>query len=784
MDNLRQSRPNGQDFFSRMLGMGSQQQQPSVQRAGAPEHDMFSKIVGTAPAAPPLPNNIAEPDASGFFGGVKQMVRGKQDPRFADTGTVFDQFRSELHNPTANAATFGASDEQMADIMQKTLGDKFVRREKDANGYDVFVTRGPDGQEQRGYVNKPGLDGQDIARGIRGALPYAATGGTAGVAARGAGVLVNAAVQGVTAGATSAAGDAAQIPMGSEQGIELGKAGINTAAGVAGPVVAKMGGALWRRFVTEPSLFDRSTGVLTDKGAQIAREAGFDPSQMAADIQREFGKTYARTAGDASAAAAVIADKEFNIPSTIGQRMKDGEQLLQEKAARFGVYGGPAKEVMSGFDKRQADAVHAAALTGADDAQGIVRTIAPGRTESELGLDNLGREIRGGMLSAQGSAQAGERAAWDKVTDITPKPEAFATLPDMIAGRLGDLPVDDTVTPVAASMAKALDGYVTGKAIGKPVADVLKQSPVTTLDQMRRRLLAMRGGAQNDTDRKASGALYDAFNDWIDDAAEKAMINGNPEAAANLRIARDATKTLRQIFAPSNARGFTTPGGKILDDVLQRSDSAEGIVSGLFGGGPSSNIKDGSVEALKQMRAGLQKYADKDTATKTWNDVRAAYWVRLVKGKDGKMFEPGAMLTNVSRALNNQRSLVHVLYENSEIAQMVRFQRALKQITYKDPNPSNSAIGVASLSRQFFSKVLNAVPFARALVEMSPIPNAYGTAVAKRAVSNAPSPPQNALMTPYLQAGGSALNGGPEPDGLRGGIGPRYDEYGRLRPGQ
>ena len=146
------------------------------------------------------------------------------------------------------ASLAGASDAQLADIFQSNLGDRFVRREKDANGYDVFVTRGADGQEQRGYLNQPGLDGEDVARGIRAALPYMATGGAAGLAGRGAGLLANMGLQGAAGVVTSVVGDVVQMLMGSQQGIETDKAlwagGLSAAGPAAGRLVGNTAGAV------------------------------------------------------------------------------------------------------------------------------------------------------------------------------------------------------------------------------------------------------------------------------------------------------------------------------------------------------------------------------------------------------------------------------------------------------------------------------------------------------------------------------------------------------------
>jgi len=169
----------------------------------------------------------------------QRNITGMQDPAQGQLPSVYSQYPGELEGPTGRAALFGASDAQMGDIVQKSLGDKFVRREKDANGYDVFITRGADGQEQKAYLNKPGLDLEDVARGVRGALPYMLTGGAAGLAGRGAGVLANMALQGGGAAATSVAGDVAQMPMGSEQGVELEKAGWAGGLSAAGPAAGR-----------------------------------------------------------------------------------------------------------------------------------------------------------------------------------------------------------------------------------------------------------------------------------------------------------------------------------------------------------------------------------------------------------------------------------------------------------------------------------------------------------------------------------------------------------------
>ena len=707
------------------------------------------------------PSPYAEPDAPTWLGRRAQDIRGRTDPREANTPTVFEQFRGQLSYPTGRAAIAGASDAQMADIIQKQLGDRFIRREKDANDYDVFVTRGDDGSEQRGYVNAPGLDAQDFSRGIYGALPYAIGGGLVGGAAKGLGMLMRPVAYGATAGATSIAGDVAQMPMGSEQGIEPMKAGIATIAGVLGVPAEALASKAWARFVIEPKLFNRSTGTLTPEGQRLAQSQGLDPAAMQADIAKTFAQTYSKTR-EASQAALAAERGEFGIESSAGQRSKDPWQLTQEEAMRRNLYGEKARDTMQAFDARQSQAVDFAARTRMPSDFRTQATKQTG-TMSPQGITNvqqmpepadLGLSIQDGIKHARANAKAGERQAWEDVTDILPMQAAFDLLPDSIAGRLGGVRVTNDM-PKASAMAKVLDDYVEGKAFNEPVAKVLQQSPVKTIDEMRRQLLGMYKGATDPTDGGAAKAIYDGFNDWIDAAAEKSLLAGSPEAAAKLRIARDTTKTMQELFSPS-VKGQKTPAANLIRE-LEASDTPERAVQILFGPASSANpstIKNGAVQALRSMKAALQKYADPRIAGDTIADLKIAQWARLVQNKQGNPHSPQNMLNNINAALASQRTLMRELYSPAEIRQIRRLAAQLDRIVYKPPNASGSGYTAAGLTKQFFGKLLDAIPAGRALYEFSGVPKALGTAAARRAVNQSIAPtPRNAL--PYTSAAGA-----------------------------
>lgn len=229
---------------------------------------------------------VEAPDMQSAAAAFQKMA--PQQP--APTGSVYQQFPSELSGPTGNAALMGASDAQMGDIVQKSLGERFIKREKTKDGYEIFTTRGPDGKEQRSYLNQPGLDREDVARGIRGALPYFLTGGAAGVATRGMGLAGQSIGQLLAGGATSLAGDAAQMPMGSEQGLELPKAGAVAGFSAAGPVLGKIAGnvagALKERFAPlSPELSGMSRKAIGRVEEGMAADGNLTPQSYAAARQ-------------------------------------------------------------------------------------------------------------------------------------------------------------------------------------------------------------------------------------------------------------------------------------------------------------------------------------------------------------------------------------------------------------------------------------------------------------------------------------------------------------------
>lgn len=735
-----------------------------------------SQLIGSD--APEEPK--AEPK-QGWLAWGKEAVQGKQDPNYQGVGSIRDDaFEMFSRESTAldQAATAGASDAQLADVVKRQLGDRYVETVKDANGYDVIRYRDKNGLVRNGYVNRPGLDTEDIVRGVRGALPYVVGGGAVGAAARTAPLAIQAMAQGAGAAATSAVGDAAQIPLGSEQGIEGGKLLAMGAAGAAGPLVSAGAGALWRRFVTVPGLYDKAAGKLTEKGAEVARRAGINPADIEGSIAENFAKSYARTGNAEAATVEAMAKASDGIPATMGQMTKRPDLLTREEQMRRNLYGDKARKTMETFDATQREAIKAQALgrpelppsaramipAGQQPARtGIGANLNPQRSPGVVPDDTnpavLGQSVREGMQGARQAARTAEGEAWEGVRGLAATPEAMKTLPDAINARLGDVVVDDAITPAAARMGRELEAFIAGE-VPASSAGIIKGQATQSVDQMRRRLGTIAGSAATPEDRRAAGAVYDAYNDWIGEAAEKSLLAGDPAAAMKLVQARGFTKEVRELFEPKTAAGTRSPAALRLSKVMDeaKADSGESVIAGLLGSINSStgSGQTGTTGALRNIKVILDRFGG-EGGKRAWDDIRLAYWSRLNMAKTGEMLGPQAIATNIKNALQNQRSVLQTLYSPDELKQMRQYLNQIERVAYKPPNASGSGYVVAAALKESMISLLNAFGLGRAGVtalEYSGLPSAYGAAAARAAV-NPKMRVINPNLTPLITSGTS-----------------------------
>ena len=669
---------------------------------GAPEHDIDGYIASEGATVDQVRNHKSGSWLQRQASGLLESIHGRQDPAYKDVPALdlTNAFTSEemaRHDPIgqqnyAKVVTF--DDAAYGDVLRSKLGDKFIRTEKDVNGYDVVVYRDPNGNEAKGYVNKPGLDWQDVDRVMSNAAPFLVTGGAAGTMMRGAGTTARVIGQGTTAAATSLGLDSAAKREGSEQKADWSRALIAGGAGMAGELIAPAVSALMR----SGSSYVDDAGRLTSRGEAAARRNGLDPAQMSPDVARQFAKGL-DIGKDGAEAAIQARGHEFGLKSTKATRTKDPKLSAIEKDIRSGNLGPGAARILKEFDAQSQAALEGAAFQGNPGHLGVGNTLAPARGGAERHPQVLGQAIREGVDASKQILRGTEGRAWQNVTDIRPTADGLAMLPDIVTRRVGNVTIDPQLTPVATRMARELDAFMQGSAVQEPVANVIKQSNIETVDLMRRRLLGAYKSAKEPADIKAAQAIYNGFDDWMEAAAEQGLMNGDPAAHAALRIARDKTKEIRGIIEPRLPSGKLSPAGKILKDISDNADTPERVITTLFGGGgPHAPPKAGTVEALHKLRNMLLRTGH-EGGQQTWQDIKLAYWARLVSGKNGDTLSPQVMRENMSKAFQNQKSVFNVLYSGPEQDLMHRFAVALKDTIFVDPNPSGTASALRAMMK-------------------------------------------------------------------------------------
>lgn len=719
----------------------------------------------------------ATPDAPTWIGRRVQDIQGKHDPLYADVPSVFSQNRDLLQVPTGTAAMLGASDDQMADVIKKQLGDRYISTFKDANGYSLIRYKDANGQPALGYVNKPGLDSEDVVRGVKGALPYAALGEILGSVLGGYSLLSRALLSGGSGATLSAAGDKLMQPLGNEQGIDASKA---IGMGMLGPVGELAGAgasALWQRFVQIPKYFDKATGQLTPLGKQAAQSMGLDPDQMASDAMSTFGRTYAMNPADAKAAVDA-GNFDFNIPATRGQIAKDPQQLLQEKAMRSGLYGLDAKNQIEDLDRRQTEAI-ASAVGNTIPSRLTGRPWRIGRPD--VYGDNIGTNL----ADARTNAKAAEGAAWRQTGTLTPRADVSSVpnamtpmtgvnseassmsgadlLKSTLRDNLGDFVnvLSPENTPTTFKMWSYLNDFMAGRKPTSAMHESLGLTGGRDIDSVRRALGLMQKDAKTATDQAAAKSVYHSFNDWIDKAASQNLLAGDPVAAANLKAARDVSAEMNSIFKPKGSDGRLTPGGQILERISKNADTPERIVDALIPS-PNAQIPAGTIEALNLIRRGMQRYGAPGADGQVWSSIKMAYLSKLTQGRIGEFLSPQVMSQNLRKAMNSQKSLFDTIYTAGDKAVIGRFLTQLDRVNWKDPNPSGTATSLAGLGKQLFGKLLDSFgPLGRAAWDYTGLQHAWGSSIARQAVKQAPpvipSMPASDVMLRYGNALGAPI---------------------------
>ena len=628
--------------------------------------------------------------------GAYEAAFPDRDPRYAETGGFSGgeglNFDDAMSVQRGKSTAAGFEEKPWRNMVLQTLGDRIIEVKKDRDGNELVRYKGDDGKEYETYVNQPGLDWQDVDRFISGSVPYIVGAYlTSRIPGLNRSLLTRAPAQAVTASGISIGQDVT-----ADQPVDLGKTALTGLFGGAGEVAGVGAAKLWRK-LTEPKYYDEATGTLTRAGREEARRLNLDPDQVQGEMAQRLSQI--KRADDPRAAAAGIESGEFGIPTTKGQRTKNPEQLNIEEQMRRSLFGPGAREVITEFDQTQQGAIQQA-------AEGIRQRVAP---QSSQTLPEAGQEIGEALRGARKTSDAQVAAAWKEIEDLYPVLSETTTGGDARSimtqhlrqqfDNLGFFP-DEKLTPTAHQMMKELTDYSKSIPTNTPYEILGKTGRAPSIDNMRRRLLARYEGAAPGQDKAAARAIYNSFNDWIEDVSTNQYIRTGKgqfttkDQAAKLREARTVTREQRQLFEPKDKRGKLTPAGKILTEVAENADTPERIVQTVFGANVTGVPKAGTVDALRHMK---QVFANDPSKM---DQVKAAYFLKMVTGKDGNMLSPGHLTHSINRSLANQRSVIDELFTPQEQEFIRRFQKAVSTAVYTPPNPSGTSYALEAMRRK------------------------------------------------------------------------------------
>lgn len=713
-----------------MPGMPQPRPQPRPQ-ATAPQ-----PVAPPAPAAPPRPDwNAADeafgpvftpPPVGSKLGTSRGDVIGKAlrpayDPLYKDTPAFVDTPGAEEVSTGRflGAKTLAASDASYADVLAAGIPHLNPQITKDANGYPLITYDGKDGQRITAYANKPGVDMEDVSRGIYGSLPFLATGGMAGKVLKNAGAPLIARVpaQSVVAGVTSGVQDLGAESIGSTQGGDGAKAVGAMIGGAAGELAAPAFGWVGRK-ISEGRLFNKATGELTEAGQAAARKVGFDPTEWTTAIKQKFAENFAKS-GDEIASSVGAEAGDLGILTTNSNRTKNIRDIAWEQFLRDGGLGKAAADKMKAFDDAQLKSIYNATLGEIEPGKpGLSMTLNPARSPTDYAPSQVGAAIaeRAGMGV---DAMKGEaRAAWQKVGTLEAPDTAVAELPRYINRALDGMTiVPPTVhgsgMPVATQMVQSISKFMNGEAPQK-AAEFLETSAIREVNKFRQSLSeGYRGLPPGTPDRTAAERIYAGYQTWLREMADNAMLTASNAdsavAAAQMREASGLTYKLHQVLSAEGNKA----GANKMRSILKDADSARQVVDDLFIGAKKGTVRPGTMSTIEA----LQKLASKigPDGVDLINDLKLAHTLTLVRNPAGEIgkniYNPQVLLNNLRTSADGQREIWLKLYKPEDIALRNRLIRSLEQgPTFNDwtvkANSSRSATTASMFLIEMIGKLM------------------------------------------------------------------------------
>lgn len=583
------------------------------------------------------------------------------------------------------------------ETIAKKVGGRLI---DDEGGGDPLLLL-PSGERYR--LNDPGFDPQDVANFTGNALAFLAPASWAARLgqARNFGLGARAATQ-----AAAAMGTDAALQAGFNGGEFDGTRNLLAGAGGAGgELVGRAIGAIGRRVaegrrgatpanVREARALAESTGADALPPEQINRLAGAIPELRAGTDPR-----------------ALVGREAYGFEYTQGQRAVDParrfELLSREEVLRQNPAGGvPFRRAADANAERLDNALTgistriggSAGATPAELAQG-----AASRVRAQA--DELGDRI----TDAYAKAGQGARAAISA--------DAIGGLPRLLRTSVAEFAPNSTTTPVAAQTLEqiqlATDTILKGAEGGRVTGLTLK-----ALETQRRIINNNINAATNNADRAAMTKIKREFDGWLDESIETALVSGDPAALQALKEARALRSEYGRRFEGREE------ADRFIGGLLDGSRTPEELVNIALGASQVS--KAGGARFIERLRTA----AGDDPGV--IGNLRAAHFMRLTRGPDGKPLAMGEIVRNIASTEYSNASVVKALYGPKEWGEIKRLASALDPLVAKGDFARTS--GTAErMARMMFQRIGGGLPVVGELVQA--VGNARAWIAAERALS-------------------------------------------------
>lgn len=643
----------------------------------------------------PIQKAVLADQRAGFMGGVRNFGRLLTGVLKEEDLPSFDSYTDLTTGQKLRLAlTYALSMDEapIADVIKKEIPE--AKTEQDRYGNYIVEIEG-----KRFYLNQPGLSREDMARIFFQVAQYFPAAKVGSVAKSTAG---RAAIVGAASAGTSVAQDAALMALGSEQGVDLAKAGGAAAGGAAFEILAPIVGRVFSHMTGRK--FALPDGSLTKDGEQFVKELGIDPAMVTPELARKLNnlgkRVETRFASDANKATAAqpsartIESGEFGIPLTQGEATGSVRQIAKEEAMRNAARGEGAQNTMQAFDERRTQAIQG----GLDSVQGgLAGTTGRNVDDAVEAAGAVGE----GIKRAEAAAGRSVDEAYAKARELNASidGEAMKGFRTYVVGRMREGGgVLDTLygTTPKTQAALRLFRNVTSIQDGK-----LRGTDLKRMEKFRRYLNSQLKDATG-PDRKNLTLMKKGLDEWLDTAIDRSLFKGDEKALEVLKEARAKRFDYAELFEGTN------DAAKALSKIIKDDASSTEIANWLFG-----NAAIGQAGRSVRMADRVLKIFGRESREAQM--LREGAFMRMVYGKAtpegvaGQTIGREALANNIRKAMGPEsREFMLKLFTPDEIKQFARLEKALRNTVPPKgaTNPSGSGYEAARMLQDMMQKIV------------------------------------------------------------------------------